>query len=110
LAKEWIAGQGESGLIFYTDGQVRVYSGDLTAFPRHYVARERLCLRNATSVRSYRPAWSNGLTNSPERVQPPLGTLMLFEEVPDSLLDQFIGALKPAAGEFLLDLLSQIGW
>jgi hypothetical protein len=31
------------------------------------------------------------LTNSPERVQPPLATLMLFEEVPDSLLDQFIG-------------------
>jgi len=48
LAREWIAGQRESELVFYADGHVRVYSGDLTALPRHYVARERLCLRGTT--------------------------------------------------------------
>ena len=52
----------------------------------------------------------NGLTDSPERIEPPLATLPLLKEVPDSLFDQFIAALIQAAGEFLLDLLPQIGW
>jgi hypothetical protein len=52
----------------------------------------------------------NGLADSPERIEPPLATLTLVKEVPDSLFDQFIGTSIPPAGEFLLDLLSQIGW
>ena len=59
LAKEWIAGQGESELIFYADGHVRVYHGDLTALPRHYVARERLCLRGTTDY------WINAMDGQP---------------------------------------------
>ena len=59
LAREWIAGQGESELIFYTDGHVRVYSGDLTPLPRHYVARERLCLRGTTDY------WINAMDGQP---------------------------------------------
>ena len=59
LAQEWIAGQGESELIFYADGHVRVYSGDLTALPRHYVARERLCLRGTTDY------WINAMDGQP---------------------------------------------
>src|SRR5437879_660731 len=39
LAREWIAGVVSSELVFYADGHVRVYHGDLTALPRHYVAR-----------------------------------------------------------------------
>ena len=35
LAKEWIAGQPASELVFYVDGHVRVYHGDLTPLPRH---------------------------------------------------------------------------
>jgi hypothetical protein len=50
----------------------------------------------------------NCLPDSPERFEPPLATLALVKKVPDSLLDQLIGAPIPAAGEFLLDLLSQI--
>src|SRR5437879_4181722 len=48
LAREWIAGVVSSELVFYADGHVRVYHGDLTALPRHYVARERLCMRATT--------------------------------------------------------------
>jgi hypothetical protein len=48
LAKEWMSAQRQGELVFYVDGHVRVYSGDLTALPRHYVARERLCLRGTT--------------------------------------------------------------
>jgi hypothetical protein len=59
LAQEWIAGQCESELIFYTDGHVRVYSGDLTPLPRHYVAQERLCLRGTTDY------WINAMDGQP---------------------------------------------
>ncbi|HEU0141732.1 MAG TPA: hypothetical protein VFQ79_18565 [Bryobacteraceae bacterium] len=52
----------------------------------------------------------NGLTDSPEGIEPTLPTLTLIKEVPDRLFDQFIPAVIPAAGEFLLDLPSQIGW
>ena len=59
LAKEWIAGQRESEMVFYADGHVRVYSGDLTPLPRHYVARERLCLRATTDY------WINAMDGQP---------------------------------------------
>ena len=48
LAKDWITQdeqQQQQGLAFYVDGHVRVYHGDLTKLPRHYVARERLYMR-----------------------------------------------------------------
>jgi hypothetical protein len=62
LAKEWI-GQYEieqsSGLAFYVDGHVRVYHGDLTKLPRHYVPRERFYLRATTDY------WVNALDGQP---------------------------------------------
>lgn len=59
LAREWIAGQAESDLVFSADGHVRVYRGDLTTLPRHYVARERLCLRGTTDY------WINAMDGQP---------------------------------------------
>lgn len=59
LAKEWIARQADSELYFYCDGHVRVYHGEQTALPRHYIARERLCLRATTDY------WINALDGQP---------------------------------------------
>jgi hypothetical protein len=59
LAKEWIARQAASELYFYCDGHVRVYHGEQTALPRHYVARERLCLRATTDY------WINAMDGQP---------------------------------------------
>jgi hypothetical protein len=59
LAKEWIARQNNTDLYFYCDGHVRVYHGDQTALPRHYVARERLCLRATTDY------WVNAMDGQP---------------------------------------------
>jgi hypothetical protein len=59
LAKEWMVAQLAGDLLFYVDGHVRVYSGDLTALPRHYVARERLCLRGTTDY------WINAMDGQP---------------------------------------------
>jgi hypothetical protein len=62
LAKEWI-GQQEieqsSGLAFYIDGHVRVYHGELTKLPRHYVPRERFYLRATVDY------WVNALDGEP---------------------------------------------
>ena len=59
LAKDWIARQNDAELYFYCDGHVRVYHGDQTALPRHYVARERLCLRATTDY------WINAMDGQP---------------------------------------------
>jgi hypothetical protein len=59
LAKQWIALQKDTDLYFYCDGHVRVYHGDQTALPRHYAARERLCLRATTDY------WINAMDGQP---------------------------------------------
>ncbi len=62
LAKEWI-GQNQTeqstGLAFYIDGHVRVYHGELTKLPRHYVPRERFYLRATIDY------WVNALDGQP---------------------------------------------
>lgn len=59
LAKDWIAGLSESEYVFYVDGHVRVYCGDQTPLPRHYVSRQRLCLRGTTDY------WINAMDGQP---------------------------------------------
>ena len=62
LAQEWIkqhAIEQSSGLAFYIDGHVRVYHGDLTKLPRHYVPRERFYLRATMDY------WVNALDGQP---------------------------------------------
>ena len=59
LAKQWIALQKDTDLYFYCEGHGRVYHGDQTALPRHYAARERLCLRATTDY------WINAMDGQP---------------------------------------------
>jgi hypothetical protein len=59
LAKEWMARQDSADLYFYCDGHVRVYHGEATPLPRHYVARERLCLRATVDY------WVNAMDGQP---------------------------------------------
>jgi hypothetical protein len=62
LAQEWIAQhdrEQNTGLAFYVDGHVRVYHGDLTRLPRHYVPRERFYLRATMDY------WVNALDGQP---------------------------------------------
>src|SRR6202790_3906172 len=62
LAQEWIGQQPagpNSGLAFYIDGHVRVYHGNLTKLPRHYVPRERFYLRATVDY------WVNALEGQP---------------------------------------------
>jgi len=63
LAREWMAGVGEEDAasvgLFYVDGHVRVYHGQLGPLPRLYVARQKLRLRGTTDY------WVNGLGGEP---------------------------------------------
>ena len=49
----------EDASILYIDGHVRVYHGQQTQLPRHYVARQRLCLRATTDY------WVNAMDGQP---------------------------------------------
>jgi len=49
----------QSAGTLYIDGHVRVYHGQRTALPRHYVARERLCLCAETDY------WVNAMDSQP---------------------------------------------
>ena len=59
LARQWMADSPQSAGVYYADGHVRLYHGKLTALPRRYVARERLCLRGTTDY------WVNAMDGRP---------------------------------------------
>ncbi len=59
LCREWMNAAPEHAGTFYIDGHVRVYNGHQTKLPRHYVARQKLCLR---AVSDY---WVNAMDGQP---------------------------------------------
>lgn len=59
LCSEWMQDQSQGAGTFYVDGHVRVYYGSQTKLPRHYVSRERLCLRATTDY------WVNAMDGAP---------------------------------------------
>ncbi len=59
LCKEWMAATPEEAAVLYVDGHVRVYPGSQTRLPKHYVARERLCLRATADY------WVNAMDSQP---------------------------------------------
>lgn len=59
LSKEWMDSDLDSAGVLYVDGHTRVYHGSQTKLPRHYVARERLCLRATVDY------WVNAMDGKP---------------------------------------------
>lgn len=59
LCSTWMQAELQDGAILYVDGHVRVYHGSQTELPRHYVAREKLCLRATCDY------WINALDGRP---------------------------------------------
>jgi hypothetical protein len=93
LCAAWMQDDPDSAGIFYVDGHVRVYHGDQTALPRHYVSRQRLCLRATTDY------WVNALDGQPffvvtKEVDP--GLLQTLEHDIVSRLDKDAPALVSA--------------
>jgi hypothetical protein len=59
LCREWMAAPPEEAAVLYVDGHVRVYYGDAKKLPKHYIARERLCL---SATADY---WVNAMDGKP---------------------------------------------
>ena len=59
LCKEWMKAAPEQAGTLYIDGHTRVYNGHQTKLPRHYVARQKLCLRATSDY------WVNAMDGQP---------------------------------------------
>ena len=59
LCKEWMMERPEDATVLYVDGHVRVYHGKTKQLPKHYIARERLCL---SATADY---WVNAMDGQP---------------------------------------------
>ena len=59
LCKEWMAKAPQEAAVLYVDGHVRVYYGNTKQLPKHYIARERLCL---SATADY---WVNAMDGKP---------------------------------------------
>lgn len=59
LCKQWMMERPDEAAVLYVDGHVRVYHGRSKQLPKHYVARERLCL---SATADY---WVNAMDGKP---------------------------------------------
>ena len=59
LCKDWMEEAPLQAQVCYVDGHVRVYHGEQTNLPRHFVARQRLCLRATVDY------WVNAMDGQP---------------------------------------------
>lgn len=59
LCKQWMEAAPEQAGTLYIDGHVRVYNGHQTKLPRHYVSRQKLCLRATSDY------WVNAMDGQP---------------------------------------------
>jgi hypothetical protein len=59
LCKEWMMEGPDEASVLYVDGHVRVYHGKTKQLPKHYIARERLCL---SATADY---WVNAMDGQP---------------------------------------------
>lgn len=59
LCQDWMKENPEAAYFLYIDGHVRVYHGKKANLPKHYVARQKLCL-NATC-----DYWVNSMDGNP---------------------------------------------
>lgn len=86
VCKEWMETDPASAGVLYVDGHVRAYHGSRTVLPRHYVARQRLCLRATVDY------WVNAMDGKPffrinQAVDPGLLTVLRDEIIPRLLID-----------------------
>jgi hypothetical protein len=59
LCQEWMMAGADEAAVLYVDGHVRVYHGRTKQLPKHYVARQRLCL---SATADY---WVNAMDGKP---------------------------------------------
>ena len=86
LGADWLKGAPEEAGVLYVDGHVRVYHGSQTQLPRHYVSRQKLCLRATTDY------WVNTASGNPvffvtKTVDPGLVHVLEHDVIPRLMQD-----------------------
>lgn len=81
LCQDWMNESPEQAAMMYIDGHVRVYHGNKVCMPKHYVARQKLCLHATCDY------WVNAINGSPfflvsKDVDPGLLNVLEHEIVP----------------------------
>jgi len=81
LCQEWMNGNPEQAAMIYIDGHVRVYHGGKANIPKHYVARQKLCLHAMCDY------WVNAMNGNPfflvpKDVDPGLLNVLEHEIIP----------------------------
>ncbi len=99
LCKDWMEAEPSATGTLYIDGHARVYHGAQTKLPRHYIARQRLCMRATTDY------WVHGLDGLPffkinQAVDPGLVRVLEEQVVPE--LETMIPA-QPGSAELAAD-------
>lgn len=59
ICKDWMTSEPNETGVLYVDGHVRVYHGNQTKLPRHYISRDKLCARATCDY------WVNGMDGKP---------------------------------------------
>ena len=59
LSEGWMQQNPDQAGVLYVDGHTRVYNGEQSKLPRHYVARQKLCLRATVDF------WVNAMDGQP---------------------------------------------
>lgn len=82
LCRDWMESVPDLAGTLYIDGHVRVYHGQQTRLPKHYVARQKLCLRATTDY------WVNAMDGQPffvvnQAIDPGLIKVIEQEIVPE---------------------------
>jgi prepilin-type processing-associated H-X9-DG protein len=103
LCQEWMFADPAASNVLFVDGHCRVYHGAQTALPRHYIAREKLCLRATTDY------WVHGLDGLPlfkvnQAVDP--GLIKTLEEIIVPELEMLVPG-QPSAAELAAEPLRQ---
>lgn len=92
LAQRWLAAAPEQANALYIDGHVRVYYGQQTRLPKHYVAREKLCLRATVDY------WVNAMDGQPFMVINQVVDPGLIRVIEDDILPR-LESMHPALTE-----------
>lgn len=86
LCRDWMNDKPEQTATLYIDGHVRVYHGDQAKIPKHYVARQKLCLHATCDY------WVNAMNGQPfflisKDIDPGLLNVLENEIVPRAIRD-----------------------
>ena len=85
LSKSWMEQNPQQAGVLYVDGHTRVYNGEQSQLPRHYVARQKLCLRATVDF------WVNAMDGQP---------FFAVNKVVDPGLVKVIGVVSPNRQKF----------